>query len=879
VTVAIDEGDVASARRHPQAECHRCPFFNDEFAYVGSYGPEHADVAFVGQNPGSNEIRLGRPFVGPSGRLLDKVLEHYKIERSELFITNAVSCTHKTDNTIKPPPGAVAACRPRLIAELKDHGVKQLVAMGNVPAQSLLRTRTVISNLRVGPFRTNGQELPGVQIIPTFHPAACLRSSASFPSMVNDIGKLVTRPPDWEDPYYTVWDTEKGALRAIKALKGKYKRFTVDIETDLDKEKTFDHPNKYKILCIGLAWSRHQSVVFGINACKSKLVRAALSDLLGQLSAELIFQNGKFDTAGLYAKGIRGLRIWHDTMYESYVLDERSGIHGLKYQGVEKLGCPRWDEEIEQYLGRGKQRRYGTIPKAILYRYNAYDTAATFALDEYNMGVIANDDFVEPIRRRADGGLWGLARLHKFLCLGAEGFMYTEYNGFAVDLEYNRELQVEYRAEIARLEKIMNQIVGYINPRSPMQVKEALHELGVSVPKKRNAKGEMAETTDAEALQLMLEREKRRPSNPKHLRAFVLEKGKKHVLGPEVAVVVKDPAVRFLEALLAHRKVSKLDGTYVSGLRKYVDNGRVYIGAVQLHSTSTGRLSQRKPSLQVIPRGDKLRRQYKVSHPDHVLIEADYKQLELRVLTWLAREEYFRTIFSDPTRDLFNELEPVIKPERSNRAVTSKKDRRNVVKCFVYGLAYGREAQSIADELDLPVVLAQQMLKDFFQVIPNIVKFREDVKWQALSGKDLVTPFGRRRRFWLVTDSNKKDIANEACAFYPQSIGSDICVQAFTWLRPQLKGLAYCRNTIHDALYWECHQRHLEEVAGIIRRTMEASAYSICGDYVPLPVDVEVGRNWGDMIKLEDWLAGERPYPCAVEHTRNRKVELWTPSR
>jgi uracil-DNA glycosylase family 4 len=1207
-----DEGDApVETKRHPLAKCPQCPFFTDDFAYVGSVGPDKADIAFVGQNPGSAEIRTGRPFMGPSGRLLDKVLEHYHIDRKEVLIANACACTHKNNNNIKPSPAAIQACRPRLMQELKDRGVKKIVSLGNVPSQSILRTKTVISNLRVGPYRENQSELPGVKIIPTFHPAACLRSSASFPSMVNDIGKLVVEPPAWEEPYYTVWDTEKGALQALKVLKRKYKRFTVDIETDLDKEKTFDHPNKYKLLCIGMAWSRNRSIVFGQKACRYKSVRLAIADLLGQDDAELIFQNGKFDTAGLYAKGIRNLRLWHDTMYESYVLDERTGIHGLKYQGVEKLGCPRWDEEIDKYLGKGKQKRYGTIPKPILYKYNAYDTAATYGLDEYNMALIEADNYREPIRPRADGEQWGLARLHEFICLAAEGFMLTEYNGFAVDLPYNKELQKEYRAEIERLERTLASIVGPLNPRSPMQVKDALHELGVSIPKKRNAKGELAETTDAEALHMMLDREKKRPSNPKQLRAFIQDKKGKNVLGPEVAVVVKDPAVQFLGAMLEHRKVSKLDGTYVSGLQKYVDNGRVYIGAIQLHSTTTGRLSQRKPSLQVIPRGDKLRRQYKVSNPDHVLIESDYKQLELRVLTWLAQEPYFQEIFSDPSRDLFSELEPVIKPERSSRSVTSKKDRRNVIKCFVYGLAYGREAQSIADELDMPVAIAQQMLRDFFKTIPNIVNFREQTKLQALSGQDLITPFGRRRRFWLITDQNKKDIQNEACvdleteiftergwlrhdqvligdrtlainpstglaewdtvravehlsprkvlildpakgttsiaatpdhkwlvdnrdhpgqlrwttterfvqpdriiravphnslpstakytdafveliawlwteaskpdrnsaafhiwqsyianpenvvrirtalqslcpepvkgsaywtetpwpakdkildgrlikkhsiaqfyigtvlgkelhqvlsahkivkpafvqeltqeqlqlfvetswrgdgtyftrpelgtgranpclgqayeeqlfavqlamillgiptstrkqllkngktryelyklagsytaprggsgrvsswtsdtrpvwcvqtsnanwlarrkgkvyytgncAFYPQSIGSDICVQAFTWLRPKLKGLAWCRNTIHDALYWETHQDNLELVAGIIRETMEASARAVCGDYVPLPVDIEVGRNWGDMISLEKWLDGERPYPCAVE--------------
>jgi uracil-DNA glycosylase family 4 len=1130
----VIEGDAGIQRRHPLAVCERCPLNGPDYGFVPSYGPVKADIAFVGQNPGQNEIRLGKPFIGASGRLLDKVLQYYHIDRSKAFITNACLCVHKREN-IKPPAAAVAACRPRLMAELKDRGVRDIVALGNVPAQSILRTKVVISNLRVGPYRENEFELPGVRIIPTFHPAACLRSASSFPSMATDIGKLVTKPPKWEAPYYTVWNTEKAALTAIAYMKKHFKRLTVDIETDLDKEclvpetkvlrrdltwtdagglevgdelvgfsadpittmspaivesvgritrqcyrvqtdrgsvvcsglhrwpyktrgprgvdtkwrwgttedlaarfanpnsrcwgqqalprpeyfipftsepwevnetrdggymagfldsegclsnpasnhpmlefsqnvgpvadkvaqilkahdlgnhyrglnrlsgnpheswsigarwdilrtlgtfrperllrqaervwhkrlnydkarilsitpvgerevvslktstgtliangllthnSTFDHPNKYKILCIGMAWSRRHAIVFGQKACRYKSVRGALAEYLSGDGMELIFQNGKFDTAGLYAKGIRGLHVWHDTMYQSYVQDERPGIHGLKHQGVEKLGCPRWDEEIEQYLGRGKQRRYGTIPKPILYKYNAWDVAATFALDEYNMQLIRNDNYIEPVLPRADGQKWGLEQLHDFLCAAAENFMFTEYNGFAVDLKYNRELQREYRAELDRLEAIMDRTVGAINPRSPMQVKDALRQLGVQIPRKRNTKGEMAETTDAEALQIMLEREKRRPIDPRRLAGYVSNEGGTNQLGAEVVEVDPHsarPSVTFLETMLLHRKVAKLDGTYVSGLHKFLDHGRVYT-TIQLHSTTTGRTSQKRPSLQVIPRGDKLRRQYKVANPDHLLGEFDYGQIELRVLTWLAQEPYFQEIFSDPSRDLFDELEPVIQPERSHRGIMSKKDRRNIVKCYVYGLAYGREAQSIADEFGLPVAEAQRGLQAFFKVIPRIVRFREEAKIQALSGRDLVTPFGRRRRFYLITDQNRKDIQNEACAFYPQSIASDICVQAFNWLRPKLKGTAWCRNTIHDALYWEFHRDNLDYVVKTVVETMQESAYSVMGDYVPIKVGADVGMNWGDLVSYEDWKGGKRPYPTTVE--------LWRP--
>jgi DNA polymerase I-like protein with 3'-5' exonuclease and polymerase domains len=161
------------------------------------------------------------------------------------------------------------------------------------------------------------------------------------------------------------------------------------------------------------------------------------------------------------------------------------------------------------------------------------------------------------------------------------------------------------------------------------------------------------------------------------------------------------------------------------------------------------------------------------------------------------------------------------------------------------------------------------MYRDFFRVIPAIVKIREETKWAALHGQDLISPFGRRRRFNLITDENRKDIENEAMAFYPQSIGSDICVQAFNILRPELKGTAWCRNTIHDALYFETHQDNVEYVGNLMRKRMIESAYSVCGDYVPFITDVEVGRSWGDMIEFEDWIEGKRAEPVALE--------LWKP--
>jgi len=851
--------------RHPKANCEACPLFDRDYAFVPSTGPSRARIALVGQNPGSQEIRIGKPFTGPSGRLLDQVLKHYKLDRSEMLVTNAVSCTHRQDSTMKPPAAAVAACRPRLMEELHQRGAEKIVSMGNVPSQGFLGVRDSITRLRVGAARdleiTAGHF---AKLYCTYHPAACLRGAQYFPSMVNDFGKLVKPPPPWQEPTYVVWEDSITAIRGIKEMQRRgISRISLDIETSVpaDKDTSFDHPYRYKILCIGLAYSPTKAIVIGRAACQDPLVLKMLKQFL--VGKTIICQNGKFDKQGQYAHGC-DFTFTSDTMLQSYVMDERPGIHGLKVQLEEKLGYPRYADEITQYVGKGKAKSFANIPLDILYRYNAYDTCGTFALDEYNMELLHGDDWAAPVRDRHDGERWGLVRLHSFMVQTANNLSYVELNGFPVDLKYNAELTKVYDGELARLEQDMFDLLDGVrfNPRSPQQLKKIFANMNVPLPMVRRPNGTVSASTAADVLKDLYEKYK-----------SITTKAIGRSDTPEIVYESTEEA--FLRALLAYRKFAKMNGTYVRGLKKHVWKGRVF-PTIMIHSTVSGRTSQKRPSLQVIPHANEIKRQFVTSdynkwrydwepYRDYsVLCEFDYKQIELRVLTWLAQEEYFREIFADENRDLFKELLPVVRPERSKKTNLHPKDRRNIVKAFVYGLAYGREASSIAEEYGIPDQDAQEMYRDFFRAIPNIVRFRNQVKRDAVSQNDLVTPFGRRRRFWLVTPDNKKEVENEALSFYPQSIASDIAIQAFNWLRPQLKGIAYVRNLVHDAIFTECKESNLERVADIVISTMQASAYAVMGDYVKIGVDAEVGRTWGDMISLESWLDGKRPYPSEV---------------
>jgi DNA polymerase-1 len=774
--------------KHPLANCEVCPLVSIG-RFVPSEGPPTARLAFVGEAPGVQEARGGRPFVGPSGKLLERVMEEYGIERGEVFLSNACLCRPPDNST--PAKSAIAACKPRLVQELRARGVSTVVALGNSAAEGLLG-QSGVTKLRVGPGR-QAKDLPGVRVISTFHPAAALRQADLFPSIVTDIGKVVANPGVWTEPRFAVFDDVQIAVQALTELTGRadLEEVAVDIEVDIDKETGFGHPNQYGLLCVGVCYSLDAAIVIGEQALKSSEVIDALKQLLN--SKRLVAQNGKFDNAGLYPH-LGPLYLHFDTMLAHYALDERPGIHSLEGMAVEYLGSPSWKHVLDQY--GVKHKGYGAAPRDVLYKYNASDAVNTFRLRVLFGRMLEEQQ---------------LTSVHDLLVRASNQLMYLELNGIAVDREYLKQLAVEYLDRIDKIEIELGLITGEgwaINPRSPLQVAKWLAGQGVD--------------TDS--------------TNEEHLNTIM-----QHPL-------VSEKVSTFCEILLRHRRESKLYGTYVKGIRKRMYRGRVY-PTFLLHGTTTGRLACRNPNLQNIPRESSIRRLFVPAKRDtNVFVHTDYSQAELRVLSFLAGDVYFRDIFLSG-RDLFDELTSVLYPGMHKEATSPAawKELRIRVKAYVYGLAYGRSAYSIAKEYQLSVGEAQHGMDAFFEVIPEIVAFREQTRQRVLAGDDLVTPFGRHRRFWLITEQNKDEIMREALAFLPQSTASDMTLTALTAIRPQLRGIGFIRNIIHDAILAECPRERAEEVAVLMDKEMVAAAETIVSDYVPFSTESKVGDSWGDV--------------------------------
>jgi uracil-DNA glycosylase len=152
------------------AGCTRCPLSEHRTQVVFGVGDPEADLMFVGEAPGRDEDLQGEPFVGRSGKLLDRlVLEELGVDRSRFYIANVVKC-RPPDNR-DPKPDEIASCRPYLTAQLELIRPAVVVTLGNFATKLLLET-----DLGITKVRGKAYSMGAWQLVPTYHPAAALRS-------------------------------------------------------------------------------------------------------------------------------------------------------------------------------------------------------------------------------------------------------------------------------------------------------------------------------------------------------------------------------------------------------------------------------------------------------------------------------------------------------------------------------------------------------------------------------------------------------------------------------------------------------------------------------------------------------------------------------
>jgi len=302
-----------------------------------------------------------------------------------------------------------------------------------------------------------------------------------------------------------------------------------------------------------------------------------------------------------------------------------------------------------------------------------------------------------------------------------------------------------------------------------------------------------------------------------------------------------------VDKILEFRQLSKLKSTYTDGLVKVIGkDGRIHT-SFQMTVTATGRLSSTEPNLQNIPvrteLGAGLRKMF-VASRGNVLVDADYSQIELRLLAHISGDETMRKAFLDgedihtvTASQVFGvPLEKVTKLQRSR------------AKAVNFGIVYGISAFSLAQDIGVYQNEAREYIDTYLEKYSGVREYMKDIIKKAKEDGYVTTLFGRRRPLPELKSANYniRSFGERVALNTPiQGTAADIIKLAMVNVHRRLKteGLeAKLILQIHDELIVECPEREAETVRKLLKEEMEkAVSYS-----VPLTADANVGKSWSD---------------------------------
>jgi DNA polymerase-1 len=301
---------------------------------------------------------------------------------------------------------------------------------------------------------------------------------------------------------------------------------------------------------------------------------------------------------------------------------------------------------------------------------------------------------------------------------------------------------------------------------------------------------------------------------------------------------VDHPAAK---ALLEYRELQKKLGTYLETYPGFISpkTGRIHANFLQCR-VPTGRLACTAPNIQQIPHEDEFRRCF-VAEEGHVLVIADYSQIELRILAEVSEDPAFVTAFQ--RGDDLHRLTAATMYGVPMEEVT--KEQRSDAKRINFGLMYGRGARSLSAQLGTDEERGRKLIDEYFANYPKVQRFLQRTANRAMRDRTLRTLAGRVRKFGNdpVAD-DRGAMRREAMNFPIQGAAGDIAKLALVYVREELEGLdARLINSIHDEFVIECVEDQAEEVSEKTRMAMGRAGEDIL-EKVPVEVEATISREW-----------------------------------
>ena len=819
--------------------CAECPLAN--CAKVVARGPLDAPVVIVGQSPGAEEIQRGVPFVGPSGRILVQALAEAGFDESELLFTNAVRCSDGTT----PNKTTIKHCHGHLIKLLSAHPHQLVIALGNEAWFSLcgggvggaLKGQGRVAQAEDGPW----------QVFWNLHPAYILRNEAARENWVQQF------------------------RRAKAMLEGGLRRLEPEVEIVAPGHLPIEHLSddhwalssdmlSFDVETTGLCyWQEHllgvglsdgeRALYISIAHGPQSPVEPLLEGMVGltpMLSPEgrqratqwlqtalgggrkLVAHNSKFDAKFLINElGVDPRPIWLDTMLAHHLIDENAP-HGLKPITQTWLMVESWEDEVEAGKQAGKLHEEPLEQVAL---YCGADAMATVLLAKPIWDRLGEEK-CRPLYRRLVGPL-------------SDALVDVELRGMVIDrvrLDRLGSIMLFARGVAA---KEVRRLSGFgrgtecswrnddqegINPGSTQDLVNVLYSdpEGFNLEPQRFTKGK-APSTDEEALEGLLD-----GRCPKRARDFI-------------------------EALLHYRGLVKLDGTYVSGMWKYIepDEGAVHASFMFNPNTEdsprTGRLSSSYPNLQNQP---KEIRPLFGAREGYKFWEADQGNLEVRVWAHISQDPGLIEVFKRSAGGEvdYHTMVAAICFSVPYEEVT--KEQRDISKVVTFGsVMYGGEEWVLSRVMKAPVEEVRPLLTRLFRAFPQGQAWLQEQVRFAYANGYVVSPLGRRRRIpELHSHDEKVRMHAERVSKNSliQGLASDINNLAMLRLRAFINDRgydAYVVNIVHDSVLVEVAEDIVDQVAPEFVAVLEEPPWE--GFSVPLQVEAFVTDRWGGELDVD----------------------------
>jgi len=390
-----------------------------------------------------------------------------------------------------------------------------------------------------------------------------------------------------------------------------------------------------------------------------------------------------------------------------------------------------------------------------------------------------------------------------------------ESDGVAIDVPYLKEMQDELGEQLAALESEVEQVAGQkFNLNAPQQLAKVLFEdLRLPVGKRTKT----GYSTDADTLEALRE---------------------------------KHPIIGLI---LEHRQLSKLKSTYVDALPQLVDpmTGRVHTSFGQA-STATGRLASSNPNLMNIPirteLGQRIRRAFKAGRPDHVMVSADYSQIELRIAAHLSGDPMLMGAFA-AGQDIHTATAAAVFKVPIEQV---DPNQRRLAKVANFGSIYGQGEYGLSQQLGITGDVAREFLGQYWATYSRLKEYLDEVRRKAREEGVVVSLTGRRRAIPDLRSPNfqlRSAAERMAINFPMQSLAADIIKIAMVRLHREIEAdeiEGRMLLQVHDELLFEVPRSEVDQFAEKVPRIM-TGAYEL---ETGIAVEMKVGHNWADMNKL-----------------------------